>query len=80
MARLLHAALLHSPSACPASPGLPFVLPLLPCACSLHLDYGPVRLADLGGDAKSLVVALSNGTLQVFSWQGKVRRRRQGME
>ncbi len=40
---------------------------------SLHLDYGPVRIADLGGDAKSLLVALSNGTMQVFSWQGKVR-------
>ncbi len=32
-----------------------------------------MRIADLGGDAKSLVVALTNGTLQVFSWQGKVR-------
>ncbi|KAL4420208.1 hypothetical protein ABPG77_011424, partial [Micractinium sp. CCAP 211/92] len=40
---------------------------------SLHLDYGPVRIADLGGDAKSLLVALSNGTMQVFSWQGKLR-------
>ncbi|PSC67405.1 Quino amine beta chain-like RIC1-like guanyl-nucleotide exchange factor [Micractinium conductrix] len=40
---------------------------------SLHLDYGTVRIADLGGDAKSLLVALSNGTMQVFSWQGKLR-------
>ena len=40
---------------------------------SLHLDYGSVSIADLGGDAKSLLVALSNGTMQVFSWQGKVR-------
>jgi hypothetical protein len=49
---------------------------------SIHLDFGAVRIADLGGDAKSLLVALSNGTMQVFSWQGKVgdgamgRRRR----
>lgn len=40
---------------------------------SIHLDYGAVRVADVGGDAKSLLVALSNGTMQVFSWQGKVR-------
>ena len=40
---------------------------------SIHLDYGTVRIADLGGDARSLLVALSNGTMQVFSWQGKVR-------
>jgi hypothetical protein len=41
---------------------------------SLHLDYGAVRIADVGGDARSLLVALSNGTMQVFSWQGKVRQ------
>ena len=40
---------------------------------SLHLDYGAVASADLGGDAKSLLVALTNGTLQAFSWLGKVR-------
>lgn len=40
---------------------------------SIHLDYGPVRIAGLGGDARSLLVALTNGTMQVFSWQGKVR-------
>lgn len=32
-----------------------------------------MRIADLGGDAKSLLVALTNGTMQVFSWQGKAR-------
>ena len=39
---------------------------------SFRLDYGPVRVADLAGDAKSLLVALTNGIMQVFSWQGKV--------
>lgn len=34
----------------------------------------PFPPPDLGGDAKSLLVALTNGTMQVFSWQGKVRR------
>lgn len=46
----------------------------IPPICSIHLDYGPVRIADLGGDARSLLVALTNGTMQVFWWQGKVRR------
>ena len=41
---------------------------------SIHLDYGAVHISDLGGDAKSLLVALSNGTMQVFSWQGKGRQ------
>ncbi|PRW44970.1 RAB6A-GEF complex partner 1-like isoform A [Chlorella sorokiniana] len=40
---------------------------------SIHLDYGTVRIGDLGGDARSLLVALTNGTMQVFSWQGKLR-------
>jgi hypothetical protein len=39
---------------------------------SLHMDYGAVTVADLGGDARSLLVVLSNGTMQVFSWQGQV--------
>jgi hypothetical protein len=39
---------------------------------SLYLDYEGISIVDIGGDAKSLVVALSHGTLQVFSWQGQV--------
>ena len=52
---------------------LPHAANLSVSLCSIHLNYGLVRIADLGGDAKSLLVGLSNGTLQVFSWQGKVR-------
>lgn len=62
LARCVRAASAHGAlCARPSSPG------------SIHLDYGTVRIADLGGDARSLLVALSNGTMQVFSWQGKVR-------
>ncbi len=42
---------------------------------SLHLDYGApsVRVVDLTGDAKAVLVVLASGALQVFTWQGQVR-------
>ena len=40
---------------------------------SVYLDYGNVRVVDVAGDARLVLVVLSNGTLQAFSWHGKLR-------